>query len=160
MNPLGIQLVILGSGDRTIEETLSRATQGSSAIQVRLAFDQALAHRIYAGADAFLMPSRYEPCGLGQMIAMRYGTVPIVRSTGGLTDTVSDWDSSRGAGNGFCFRPYESQSLVEAIRRALTVYQDPLRWEAIQHRGMKSDFSWGRSAGEYLRLYEELIRKG
>jgi starch synthase len=87
-----------------------------------------LAHRIYAGSDAFLMPSRYEPCGLGQMIALRYGTIPIVRSTGGLADTVSEQDPSAGSGNGFCFRPYDAGELIQAVERALKAFRDSARW--------------------------------
>ena len=159
LEQMGIQLVILGSGDRLIEQAVRRAAKKSSAIRVRLAFDPDLARRIYAGVDAFLMPSRYEPCGLGQMIAMRYGTVPIVRATGGLTDTVPDTGVSKSAGRGFCFGPANSKALVEAVRRALGVYRDPPAWEALQRRCMGTDFSWARSAKEYIRLYERLVGK-
>ncbi|MBI3318439.1 MAG: glycogen synthase [Candidatus Omnitrophica bacterium] len=154
LEALGIQLVILGSGDKPIQEALRRAAAPSLSVRLRLAFDLNLARRIYAGADAFLMPSRYEPCGLGQMISMRYGTVPIVRATGGLNDTVRE---SGPGGNGFCFGPYQSGALVEALKRALSVYREKPRWEEIQRRGMTADFSWKRSAGEYLQLYRKLI---
>ena len=103
------------------------------------------------------MPSRYEPCGLGQMIAMRYGAVPIVRATGGLADTVSDLKTHERTGTGFCFPSADPDSLIGAVRRALEVFQEPRRWEALQRRCMKSDFSWDRSAKEYAHLYEGLL---
>ena len=157
LSSLGLQLAILGSGDRAIEEALSRSSSSSKVVGVRLAFDNALAHRIYAGSDAFLMPSRYEPCGLGQMIAMRYGTVPIVRQTGGLADTVQEVRPVEENGNGFCFQPAEPQPMVEAVMRALALFRTPSNWKSLQQRVMSIDFSWDRSAQEYLRLYEKLI---
>ncbi len=154
----GVQLVLLGSGDRSIEKTLQTAGRGIPSVRVRLGFDEGLAHRIYAGADLFLMPSRYEPCGLGQMIAMRYGTLPLVRATGGLADTVIDeGDSPSSGGNGFCFEEYGAKALLQAVDRALAVYRNPPRWQALQHRGMTTDFSWDRSAEEYRKLYENLM---
>lgn len=157
LNQMGVQLVILGSGDRTIEEAL-KAAGASSSVRVRLVFDNALAHRIYAGSDAFLMPSRYEPCGLGQMIAMRYGTVPIVRATGGLADTVFEASTGDPKGNGFCFQPLESRAVTEAVGRALERYRNRSDWRKLQQRGMSADFSWTRSAQEYLKLYEKLVQ--
>ncbi|MBI3333382.1 MAG: glycogen synthase GlgA [Candidatus Omnitrophica bacterium] len=151
---LGAQLVVLGSGDRAIEESLTRASSQFPTIRLRVAFDSALAHRIYAGADAFLMPSRYEPCGLGQMIAMRYGTPAIVRSTGGLADTVAEDPSG---GNGFCFQSIDAGAMVEAVERALRAWRRPAQWGKLRERGMRSDFSWDRSAKEYLGLYERLV---
>lgn len=153
---LPIQGVILGEGDKAIERTLQKTLGNLSNVRLRFTFDDALAHRIYAAADAFLMPSRYEPCGLGQMIAMRYGAVPIVRATGGLKDTVVDQgDSSEG--NGFSFSPYDSQALTQTLSRALATYAKPREWKALMHRGMKADFSWGQSALAYRRLYEKLM---
>lgn len=149
----GIQLVILGSGDRAIEESLTAACRSTPRLAMRLAFDDGLAHRIYAGSDAFLMPSRYEPCGLGQMIAMRYGSVPIVRATGGLRDTVTE--DSRG--NGFVFEPYDSGALVDAVLRGRDAFEKKERWKTLTRRGMKSDFSWDRSAREYVKLYEKVL---
>lgn len=147
---LKIQLVILGSGDHAIEQELLRQAERFPWMRLTLGFHDDLAHQIYAGADAFLMPSRYEPCGLGQMIAMRYGTVPLVRSTGGLTDTVKET-------NGFSFTAYTSQALMEVVRKALAVYQkEPSRWKQLQRRGMTADFSWERSAKEYLQVYEKV----
>ena len=152
---LKVQLLILGSGDQAIQQALEKACAPSKWVRLRLGFDQALAHRIYAGADAFLMPSRYEPCGLGQMISLRYGTIPIVRLTGGLSDTITDVEENP-QGNGFCFRPYDPQALLEAVSRALGLYQDKRRWEDLQRRGMMTDFSWEASAKEYRNLYERL----
>lgn len=159
LTSMGIQLVILGSGDRAIEEALSRAASSSKTIRLRLAFDNALAHRIYAGSDAFLMPSRYEPCGLGQMIAMRYGTVPIVRQTGGLNDTVAEAHASEDGGNGFCFQSQQPQALADAVWRALGFYRNGAKWRALQKRVMGIDFSWGHSAREYLKLYEKVMNR-
>jgi starch synthase len=113
-----------------------------------------LAHKIEAGADMFLMPSRYEPCGLNQIYSLRYGTVPIVRATGGLEDTVDAYDPATGEGTGFKFQEYSGQALLAAIRRALQVYRDPVAWRRLQARGMAKDFSWKASAAEYGRLYE------
>ena len=154
---LGSQLVVLGTGDRAVEEALGAVAKGSAPIRLRLAFDNKLAHWIYAGSDLFLMPSRYEPCGLGQMIAMRYGTVPVVRSTGGLADTVKDLTSDPLQGNGFSFGPYDPSALVSAVRRAVNGYKDEKRWDLLRRRVMKIDFSWDHSAKEYLRVYEELV---
>jgi starch synthase len=119
-------------------------------------FNNPLAHWIEAGADLFLMPSRYEPCGLGQLIAMRYGSVTVVRRTGGLADTVPDIDDGRH-GTGFQFEPAAADALAEALRRALRCYRDPARWREIQQRGMTRDFSWDAAAGEYLALYTRAL---
>lgn len=155
---LGLQLVILGSGDKGIEEALKKAVRRSNWMRVRFAFDEALSRRIYAGADAFLMPSLYEPCGLGQMIAMRYGTVPIVRATGGLRDTVADADSDKKMGKGFCFEPFTAGALTDAVERAMKTYKTPKLWTVLQQRGMSTDFSWDQSGKEYLRLYQRLCK--
>lgn len=156
---LGVQIAVLGSGDRPIEQSLSAAARKSGGLKLRLDFDNQLARRIYAGSDAFLMPSRYEPCGLGQMIAMRYGTPPIVRRTGGLADTVSEFRPSSRTGNGFCFESAVPQQLIDAVNRALSVYRQPSLWQQVQRRGMETDFSWDRSAKEYLHLYEQVCRR-
>lgn len=152
---LPVQLVILGEGDKAIERALAKSLGGLSYVRLKFIFDEGLAHRIYAASDIFLMPSRYEPCGLGQMIAMRYGAVPVVRATGGLLDTVVDVADSP-EGNGFCFGPYEAQALTQALKRALAFYEKASNWQALARRGMKADFSWNRAAQAYLRLYEKL----
>jgi starch synthase len=127
--------------------------------RAELRFDSTLARRIYAGVDILLVPSRYEPCGLSQMIAMRYGSVPVVRATGGLKDTVRDV-SSRGYGTGFVYEDNTSVGLASAIDRALDVYGDAPRWRAIQTAGMRADHSWAVSAEAYFDLYEEMLRGG
>jgi starch synthase len=118
-----------------------------------------MAYRIYAGSDIFLMPSRYEPCGLGQMISMAYGTVPVVRATGGLADTVMDADKSRRDGVGYSFERYSGRALVDALERAVSTYKnDPERWRKIMIRGMEKDFSWLNSAKKYIDVYEMAVK--
>ncbi|MCM8811977.1 MAG: glycogen synthase GlgA [Candidatus Omnitrophica bacterium] len=158
MESMKMQLVILGSGDRPIEEAVMKAVRGRSFAAVRFVFDDSLARRIYAGADAFLMPSRYEPCGLGQMIAMRYGTVPVVRATGGLADTVTD-ASDREKGNGFTFGPALPEELLKALRRAYDCYRHSDEWAVLQRRGMEADFSWDVAADKYAAIYRQAGRQ-
>ena len=117
-----------------------------------------LAHQIEAGADMFLMPSLYEPCGLNQMYSMRYGTVPIVRATGGLDDTVQQFDAVSGTGNGFKFEPYDAGALLEKIRQALYFYGRSETWSTIQQNGMSVDNSWSAAAKKYVELYEEVLK--
>jgi starch synthase len=126
---------------------------------VLLRYDDKIAKYIYAGCDMFLMPSRYEPCGLGQMNALRYGTVPVVRKTGGLSDTVVDFNRRSGRGTGFLFEEYTTPALVDCLRRALEVYGDQKRWKRLVRSGMKQDFSWERSAREYVKVYRKALRK-
>jgi len=154
---LDAQLVILGSGRADYEELFLRAArEGADRLAVRIGFDERLAHRIVAGADVFLMPSRFEPCGLSQMHALRYGTVPVVRAVGGLEDTVEDFDGFR-SGTGFKFRPYSPSAMMTALRRALDVRRDERAWRELRTRGMAEDNSWGHSAELYERLFLELI---
>jgi starch synthase len=153
-----VQLAVLGSGSRAYEEAFARAArERPDRVAVRIGFDEGLAHRIEAGADLFLMPSRYEPCGLNQMYSLRYGTPPVVRAVGGLEDTVEDFDGWT-RGTGFKFRPYAPQALLLAVRRALDAYRDRRAWHGIVVRGMAQDFSWDRSARSYEALYERLAR--
>jgi starch synthase len=143
--------VVLGSGDREHERALRGiAAQHPGRIAVQVGFDEQLAHLIEAGADLFLMPSRYEPCGLNQMYSQRYGTPPIVRATGGLADTVEDGVT------GFVFEEASSPALVAATRRALAAYREPGRWQALQRAGMARDFSWSAAARRYADLYLRL----
>jgi starch synthase len=123
-------------------------------IGARIGFDEALAHRIEAGADLFLMPSRFEPCGLNQMYSLRYGTVPVVRATGGLYDTVRNFDPSTGEGTGFVFEPYSAATLLETLRTALRTYENRPAWRRLQVAGMGEDFSWAGSARKYVAAYE------
>jgi len=152
-----LQMAILGSGEERYEEFLRRvAKQFSKKVGVRVGFDEALAHRIEAGADILLMPSLYEPCGLNQMFSLKYGTIPIVRAVGGLKDTVEDFDLERGTGTGFVFGPYEPEALLAAVERALQAYGDKKTWTALRRRAMSMDFSWERSADAYSNLYQQL----
>lgn len=122
-----------------------------------LLFDESLSHRLYAGADILLMPSQFEPCGLAQMIAMRYGTLPVVRETGGLRDSVIPYNQYTGEGTGFSFANYNAHEMRDAVLRAVTLYrEDPAQWQVLMERAMAQDFSWARSAEEYLALYKSL----
>jgi starch synthase len=152
-----VQLAVLGSGDRALEDALSRAARDRpDRMAARIGFDEGLAHRIEAGADAFLMPSRFEPCGLNQMYSLRYGTVPVVRAVGGLEDTIEDYDGWN-RGTGFKFREYTPPALLLAVRRALETWRDRRAWRGIVSRGMAQDFSWDRSARSYEDLYARLV---
>lgn len=162
LTSLGIRLVVLGSGDRGYVNALeSFAARHPGLLGLNLRFDPEAARLVYAGADAFLMPSMYEPCGLGQMFAMRYGTLPVVHATGGLADTVVDLDAFPDTGNGFSFNEFTSDALVEAAARAVKAFSEPkrARWNSAVSRGMAADFSWKKSAEAYEALYRELSKK-
>ena len=155
-----VRVVILGSGERAYEEAITElGRKHPERISVRLAYDNRLAHKVEAGSDIYLMPSRYEPCGLNQIYSLRYGTVPIVRRTGGLADTVIDADRDPVEGTGFTFAGYDAAGLKDALSRALAAYTDRHRWEGIVRRGMEKDFSWNPSAREYVTLYGKALRK-
>jgi starch synthase len=148
-------LVVLGTGERKYEDlfrALAAAYPGR--VGVKIAYDNALAHKVEAGADMFLMPSRYEPSGLNQMYSLKYGTVPIVRATGGLDDSIEPFDLEHGTGTGFKFREYTGEALLFAVRQALHHYMDERIWKRIQLNGMAKDFSWKTPAAEYAKLYE------
>lgn len=146
-----LSLVALGTGDLRYEELFrDLAVAHPTKIAVKVAYDNPLAHKIEAGSDMFLMPSRYEPCGLNQIYSLRYGTVPVVRTTGGLDDTIDER-------TGFKFKEYSGKALLAAVREALTAYRDPARWEALIRNGMQKDFSWNASAAEYSALYGRLL---
>jgi starch synthase len=150
-----VTLTVLGSGEPAFEKLFrDLAAAYPQKVGVRIGYDDALAHRIEAGADMFLMPSYYEPCGLNQIYSLRYGTVPIVRAIGGLNDTIVD---QPGETTGFKFHDYTGEALLAAVRRALKVYADRPRWEEIMRRGMRQDFSWENSAGQYAALYRSLL---
>ena len=152
---LPVQFVLLGSGDAAYEDFFRHAAERwPERMSIRLGYDEALSMAIYAGADLFLMPSRSEPCGLSQMIAMRYGTVPIVRETGGLKDTVQPYEAWRDAGTGFTFANYSSADMLHVLREAAYLYKDyPDAFARLRRRAMERDFSWNRSAGDYLKIY-------
>ena len=148
-------MVVLGSGDKPYEEMFQRLNkQFPNKIAAKVAFDNAIAHKIEAGSDMFLMPSRYEPCGLNQIYSLKYGTVPIVRATGGLDDTIEPWDARTGRGTGFKFSDYTGEALLATVKQALLAYQDPSSWQTLMKNGMSRDFSWGASAREYGKVYE------
>ena len=154
---LGLRLVILGTGDQKIQDFLAAAQKKSpDRIGLKIAFDERIAHTIYAGSDIFLIPSRYEPCGLTQMYAMKYGTIPVVRATGGLDDSVEEFDPRAGTGNGFKFAEPEPGQLVEASGRAVAAFRRPAEWRRLVGNAMAADFSWTRSAAAYLDLYRKL----
>jgi starch synthase len=150
----GAQLVVLGTGEPSYEAKWRElAAKEKGRISLTLGFDAALAQRIYAGADLFLMPSRFEPCGLGQLISLRYGTIPVVRAVGGLATTVRDVDRD-GRGNGFSFAKYEPAAFVDALTRALHRYNaDGQPWLALRTRAMREDHSWTASAKRYVEMY-------
>ena len=152
-----IQLVVLGSGDYQYEEFFrGLAARYPDKVGLCLGFIPDLARKIYAGADLFLMPSKSEPCGLSQMVALRYGTIPIVRETGGLRDSVTD--SGDNEGNGFVFSSYNAHDMLHAIRRAVEGYQDKNGWAILVKRAMDSDNSWGKSANDYIKMYKEVLK--
>lgn len=160
---LDIQMVILGTGKLKFEESLKGyASKYPSKISVNTFFDNTLAHKIEAGADVFLIPSRYEPCGLNQLYSFKYGTVPVAHKTGGLAGTIADYVPSNIIADkctGFLFNNYSGEELLKALLLALSVYKDKTQWKRIVTAGMNSDFSWERSAGEYVKLYEKAVNK-
>ncbi|UCE01981.1 MAG: glycogen synthase GlgA [Candidatus Latescibacterota bacterium] len=157
---LPIQLAVLGKGQHEYEErllALSRARPGR--VAVRIGFDEELAHWIEAACDFYLMPSRYEPCGLNQMYSLRYGTVPVARRTGGLADTVHDCAADAQIGNGFLYGPHSAEALLDAVRRALVTFQSPDQMQRLIRTGMSADFSWDASARRYLHVYRRALQK-
>jgi starch synthase len=155
---LGIQIVLMGTGDQHYHELFSQMVkQFPRQAAIFFTFNTPLSRRIYAGSDIFLMPSRFEPCGTSQLVAMHYGSVPIVRATGGLADTVQDYDPHTGQGTGFAFKAYDRWALFAAIVRAIEIYKHRDLWQRIQLRGMHTDFSWERSARLYVDLYQRAI---
>jgi len=154
---MGAVLVILGTGEEAFHKALSTArAKWPESLGLKIAYDESLSHKIYAGSDMFLIPSRYEPCGLTQMYSLRYGTVPVVRATGGLDDTIQEYDATMGTGNGFKFQEYSSAALLASLQKALSVYPQKGRWRQLVRKAMACDFSWDISAREYLRLYQKL----
>ena len=151
-----ISLVVLGTGKPEYEKLFQTlAARFPAKAAAKIAYDNMIAHKIEAGADMFLMPSRYEPCGLNQIYSLRYGTVPIVRATGGLDDTIVQFNPATGTGTGFKFEPYKSTALLACVREALKVFQDQKSWRKLQVNGMSKDFSWKASAAAYVAVYEE-----
>ena len=154
----GVVVVVLGMGDSQYEQALADlAKRFPRQVAVRLEFTEALAHKIQGGADLLLMPSRFEPCGLTPMYALKYGTIPVVRTTGGLDDTVTQWDAPTGKGNGFKFAELSANALTRAVGDAVAVYKQPRLWRKLMRNAMACDFSWRRAAREYEKLYAGLI---
>jgi starch synthase len=148
-------VVALGTGDKPYEEMFVRLNkQFPNKIAVKVAYDNAIAHKIEAGSDMFLMPSRYEPCGLNQIYSLKYGTVPVVRATGGLDDTIEPWDARSGKGTGFKFNEYNGESLLLTIKQTLVAFRDQTSWQVLMRNGMNKDFSWNASARDYAKVYE------
>ncbi|MBU0650630.1 glycogen synthase GlgA [bacterium] len=155
---LKFQVILLGTGQNSYHVLFEKlAKEYPDHIKVFLKYDAMLAEHIYAGSDMFLMPSHFEPCGLGQLISLKYGTVPIVNKTGGLSDTVREFDTKTKKGNGFVMKKYSAGELVSAVKRAINVYKNKDLWEVLMVNGMREDFSWKKSAKQYKRLYEKLI---
>lgn len=157
---MDVQFVVLGTGEPKYHDLLTEmAEKYKDRMSVTLGFDNPLAHKIYAGSDIFLMPSLFEPCGLGQMIALRYGSLPLVHKTGGLADTITDFDEDPITGNGFSFMEYTAEALIDAVKRALELYNNKRKWNSIVKTCMQQDFSWKKSAEKYMELYEKVIEK-
>jgi len=155
-----VYFVILGFGDKVYHDLLGElAEKRDDRLSVTFAFDNEFAHMIYAGSDIFLMPSRYEPCGLGQLIAMKYGTPPLVRATGGLKDTVSRYDPGTGFGTGFVFEDYTEEALLEELLRAIHLYRNRRKWQKLVTNAMSQDYSWDASALQYIDLYREARKR-
>jgi starch synthase len=149
---LDAAFVVLGTGEPRYQDMWrALAARFPDRVGARIGFDESLAHLIEGGADMFLMPSRFEPCGLNQMYSMRYGTVPVVHGVGGLADTVIDGVT------GFVFADYTPSGLLRAVNRAVTAFTDPVTWQTLQRAGMRRDFSWDRSAQEYVKIYERAL---
>lgn len=158
LHGMDLQLVLLGSGDRYYQDFFrSAALRHRGKLVAQIGFDEALAHKIEAGADMFLMPSRYEPCGLNQLYSLKYGTIPVVRATGGLKDSVKEFDPASGTGTGFVFEPYDGAALQSALHRALATFRRTDEWAVLMKNAMAADHSWNCSAGEYLALYRKLL---
>lgn len=158
---MDLQLVLLGKGDENYKYVFENAAYWhKDKVSANITFSDTLAQRIYAGSDMFLMPSLFEPCGLGQIFSFRYGSVPIVRETGGLNDTVLSYNEETGAGNGFTFANYNAHDMLNTIRRAVEFYYNRKDiWKLIVERGMRADFSWDKSAKEYKKMYQETMKK-
>jgi len=157
---LDVGFVLLGTGEKKYHDLFTEVAQKyPKKAGIRIAYDDRLAHKIEAGADLFLMPSKYEPCGLNQIYSLRYGTIPVVRATGGLDDTITHYDPSTGKGNGFKFKNYDAKELLEQIKRAIALYHQPEHWNQVQQNAITADFSWQRSAEAYLDLYHQALAR-
>ena len=155
---MDIQMILLGTGDHKYHSFFEKmASKYPKKFASYLGFNDELAHLIEAGSDLFLMPSKYEPCGLNQMYSLTYGTVPVVRETGGLADTVIKFNEKTEEGNGFVFKKYDSDEMIKELKRALKLFEDKKTWQKIMRAGMKVDFSWDVSAKRYIELYKTIL---
>jgi starch synthase len=160
MLALDLGLVVLGTGEARYENFLRRISERyPGKAGVTIGFDNVLAHKIEAGSDIFLIPSHFEPCGLNQMYSLRYGTIPIVRATGGLDDAIEAYDPAQDRGNSFKFEAYDAEALLATLQQALTLYRDRVAWERLMRRGMQLDFSWAKPAQAYTDLYAKALAK-
>ena len=156
---LDLQYIILGTGEIKYHKLLEKLVKKyPNKLAVNIKFDDQLAHQIEAGADMFLMPSKFEPCGLNQLYSLKYGTIPIVRATGGLADTVKNFSQESGRGYGFVFEEYTGEALISTIKRAISVYKNNKLWKKLIERAMKLDFSWQTVTEKYLSLYNTLLK--
>lgn len=161
LNTMDIQIVILGTGDKEYEDSLKHFEwKYKGRVSTNIKFNNELAHKIYASSDMFLMPSQLEPCGLSQLISLRYGTIPIVREIGGLSDTVTYFNKETGKGNGFTFKTFNAHDMMFTIKAAVELYHDKKNWKKLITNAMKADYSWNKSAQEYIKIYDELTKKG
>lgn len=159
LSTLDVQIVVLGTGDKNYEDGFKYfAHKYSDKLSANIRFNNELAHKIYAGSDIFLMPSQLEPCGLSQLISLRYGTIPIVRETGGLRDTITYYDKKTDTGNGFTFKTFNAHDMLFTIKNAIELYQDKKTWEKIIKNAMSGDYSWDKSASEYIEIYKDLVK--
>jgi starch synthase len=157
---MDVAVVALGSGEPVYEKFFRDwAFWNKANVAVQIGYNEALAHKIEAGADLFLMPSRYEPCGLNQIYSLKYGTVPVVRATGGLDDTIEEWNPTQGSGTGFKFKGLNAMALLAAVERALAAFKDKAGWERLMLNGMAQNYSWEQPAKEYVAVYEEAAAK-
>ena len=160
MMKMNLQFIVLGTGEEKYHKLLTEHRQAfPEKMAVNIKFDNKLAHNIYAGCDMFLMPSHFEPCGLGQLISLKYGTVPVVRETGGLADTVKQYNFKEKTGNGFVFSGFDPQDLLQAIRIAVDTFKNKTAWKKLMMNGMKENFSWEHAAGEYVEIYKKAMEK-
>lgn len=155
-----IQMIVLGTGEKEFEDFFREMeSRYPTKFKAYIGFDEKLAHQIYAGTDMFLMPSKFEPCGLGQLIALRYGTIPIVRETGGLNDTVRSYREDTEEGNGFTFRNFNAHDMLHTIHRAIEFFNNDYVWHQLVQEAMSQDYSWGQSAQKYHELYNQLVTR-